>query len=291
MSFSIPTPEAQSTRSTYEVRDLSFQYSGPVSTWAVKGMSLTVMDGEIFGVIGPNGCGKSSLLKLLAHMLEPQAGVVHLYGRPLALWSRQVMARHVAYMPQDVASDFAFSALDMVLMGRFPFRHRQRWDVVGWETTEDHAVVEQAMVQTDVIHLAGRDMGTLSAGERQRVLLARALAQQPRVLLLDEPTAHLDLQHQLDFCRILKRVHAQRRITVILVSHDINLAAQYCDTILMMKRGRRTALGVPHEVITSLNLEDVYGCRVLVDRHPETGLPRVCLPSGDPLTPKGMATH
>jgi iron complex transport system ATP-binding protein len=163
--------------------------------------------------------------------------------------------------------------------------------VVGWETTEDHAVVEQAMVQADVIHLAGRDMATLSAGERQRVLLARALAQQPRVLLLDEPTAHLDLQHQLDFCRILKRVHAQRRITVILVSHDINLAGQYCDRILMMKQGRRTALGVPHEVITSLNLQDVYGCRVLVDRHPETGLPRVCLPSTEALMPKGTVTH
>jgi len=269
---------------TYEVHELSFRYGErwrqacQRETWAVHSLSFEIWNGEIFGVIGPNGSGKSSLLKVLANMVQPQRGTVRLFEEPLDRWSREAVARQVAYMPQDVASDFAFSAHDMVLMGRFPYRQHRRWSVLGWEGTEDLVVVQQAMAQADVTHLADREVGTLSAGERQRVLLARALAQQPRVLLLDEPTAHLDLQHQLDLCRILKQVHAQKGITVILVSHDINLASQYCDRILIMKEGRLMALGSPHEVITPPNLEDVYGCRVLIDGHPETGLPRVCLP-------------
>lgn len=287
----MPPPEGPSSRLTYDVHDLSFRYGGQSGVWAVKEMSFTIAEGEIFGIIGPNGCGKSSLLKLLAKMAEPYEGAVRLFGEALGTWSRQAIAQKVAYMPQDVASDFAFSALDMVMMGRFPYRQHHRWSLLGWENTEDHVVAEQAMVQTDVINLADRDMGTLSAGERQRVLLARALAQQPRVLLLDEPTAHLDLQHQLDLCRILKQVHVQRGITVILVSHDINLASQYCDRILMMKQGRRMALGFPHEVITPQHLQDVYGCRVIIDGHPETGLPRVCLPYEAAQASKGMAVR
>jgi iron complex transport system ATP-binding protein len=252
----------------------------------VDGISFSVTRGEIFGVIGPNGSGKSSLLKVLAHMVEPQAGTIRLFGEPLVLWSREAVARQVAYMPQDVASDFAFSVREMVLMGRFPHRQHGRWNLLGWEGSEDHIAVHHAMSQADVAHLAEREMGTLSAGERQRVLLARALAQQPRVLLLDEPTAHLDLQHQLDLSQILKRVHAQKGITLVLVSHDINLASQYCHRILLMKQGRLAALGTPHEVITIQNLEDVYGCRVLVDGHPDTGLPRVCLPGDKPPSSK-----
>jgi iron complex transport system ATP-binding protein len=284
MSVSSATPEVQSQRFSYELHDVSFRYgeawrhTGRANGWAVEGITFRVAAGEIFGIIGPNGSGKSSLLKVLANMVKPQRGTVRLFGETLALWSREAVARQAAYMPQDVASDFAFSAREMVLMGRFPHRQRRRWDLLGWEDTDDHIAVEHAMAQTDVTHLAEREVGTLSAGERQRVLLARALAQQPRVLLLDEPTAHLDLLHQLDLCRILKRVHAQKGLTVILVSHDINLASQYCDRILMMKRGRLMTLGSPREVITVPALEEVYGCRVLIDGHPDTGLPRVCLP-------------
>jgi len=186
-------------------------------------------------------------------------------------------------MPQDLSSDFAFTALDMVLMGRFPYRQRSKWSLLGWEQRNDHLVVQQAMEQADVIHLADREMGTLSAGERQRVLLARALAQEPGVLLLDEPTAHLDLQHQIDLCRILKRVHVQQGMTVLLVSHDINLASQYCDRVLIMKEGCLMYLGSPLDVITQPNLKEVYGCPVLIDAHPETGLPRVSLPRESPM--------
>jgi len=242
-----------------------------------------VRQGEIFGVIGPNGSGKSSLLKVLAKLAEPQEGTVRLFRARLDTLSRNAIARQVAYMPQDLSSDFAFTALDMVLMGRFPYRQPRKWSLLGWEQRSDHLVVQQAMEQADVTHLADREMGTLSAGERQRVLLARALAQEPGVLLLDEPTAHLDLQHQLDLCRILKRMHVQHGMTVLLVSHDINLASQYCDRVLIMKEGCRMYLGSPLDVITQPNLKEVYGCQVLIDAHPETGLPRVSLPRESPM--------
>lgn len=254
---------------------------GESPRWVIDGVEFVVRAGEILGVIGPNGSGKSSLLKLLAKLIQPQQGSIRLFGADLPALSRESIARQVAYMPQDLIFDFPFSVADMVLMGRYPYRCGGIWSMVGWERPEDLAVAEEAMAMTDVAHLANRIVGTLSAGERQRVLMARALTQQPRVLLLDEPTAHLDLNHQLDASRILRQAHERLRMTVLLVSHDINLASQYCDRILVMKAGRLVCLGTPHEVVSVSILSDVYGCRVLVDAHPDTGLPRVSLPSPD----------
>jgi len=272
----------------FEVRQLSFRYdsmpshpSANRSAWVINRMEFTVRQGEIVGVIGPNGSGKSSLLKLLAKLVRPQEGTIQLFGAELGALSRESISRQVAYMPQELSSDFPFSVLDMVLMGRFPYRRGGLWNLVGWERQEDLAVAEEVMAQTDVTHLANRMVDTLSAGERQRVLLARALAQVPRVLMLDEPTAHLDLNHQLDVCRILQRVHEQSQMTVLLVSHDINLASQYCDRILVMKQGAVVCIGPPQDVIHPRILTEVYGCQVLVDVHPDTGLPRVSLPSQD----------
>jgi iron complex transport system ATP-binding protein len=286
MSQQASVSEVSSTLPAFEVRQLSFRYdsvrgrsSGDRSGWVIKGMEFTVRQGEIVGVIGPNGSGKSSLLKLLAKLVRPQEGSIRLFGTDLGTLPRESISRQVAYMPQDLSYDFPFSVLDMVLMGRFPHRRGGLWNLVGWERQEDLASAEEAMVQTDVRHLANRMITTLSAGERQRVLLARALAQAPRVLMLDEPTAHLDLNHQLDVCRILQRVHGQLQMTVLLVSHDINLASQYCDRILLMKQGTVVCIGSPQDVIHPRILSEVYGCQVLVDAHPDTGLPRVSLPS------------
>lgn len=288
MSQQVSVSAGSPPPSAFEVNQLSFRYdsvrsspSDDDSAWIIKGMEFTVHQGEIVGVIGPNGSGKSSLLKLLTKLVRPQKGGIRLFGAELGTLSRESIARQVAYMPQDLSYDFPFSVLDMVLMGRFPYRRGGLWNLVGWERQEDLAVAEDAMTQTDVTHLANRMIDTLSAGERQRVLLARALAQEPRVLMLDEPTAHLDLNHQLDVCRILKRVHAQLQMTVLLVSHDINLASQYCDRILVMKQGAVVCFGSPQEVIHPQVLAGVYGCQVVVDAHPETGLPRVSLPSHD----------
>ena len=268
-----------------EVNGVSFRYGqeGGVQAsssqrWVLSEMNLTVQQTEILGVIGPNGSGKSSLLKLMAGLIEPQQGTVFLFGRDLDGLSRELVARRIAYMPQDLSFDFPVSVTEMVLMGRYPHRRRGIWNMVGWERSDDFTVAEEAMVMTDVIHLADRLFATVSAGERQRVLLARALAQQPQVLLLDEPTAHLDLNHQLDLCRILTQVHNNLRMTVVLVSHDINLASQYCHRMAVMNQGKVVSIGTPQQVVQTRLLADVYGCEVLVDEHPESGLPRVSLP-------------
>ena len=268
-----------------DMRRVSFRHGrgmGPSGAggepWAVRDLDVAVGCGEMLGVIGPNGSGKSSLLKLLAGLVRPQRGTIHLFGSDLQSQTRLSLARQMAYMPQDVSFDFPFSVMDMVLMGRYPYRSGGGWSLLGWERRDDVAIAHEAMAMTDVQALSDRLVGTLSAGERQRVLLARALAQQPRVLLLDEPTAHLDLNHQLEVCRILTRVHAQLGMTVILVSHDINLASQYCDRIAIMREGHLVSVGSPHEVVHARRLAEIYGCDVLVDAHPHSGRPRVTMP-------------
>lgn len=280
-----PNRESSSGLPAFEIQRVSFRYAKGTksrqtddASWVLRDVDVTVRRAEILGVIGPNGSGKSSLLKLLARLVQPQEGFIRLFGEELSTLGRQCIARQVAYMPQDVSFDFPFSVMDMVLMGRYPYRHTGPWNLIGWERQEDLAVAEEVMIMTDVTHLADRVVGTLSAGERQRVMLARALAQRPSVLLLDEPTAHLDLNHQLDVCRILSHVHEQLSMTVVLVSHDINLAVHYCNRILAMKQGRVVSIGLPHDVIQESLLRQVYGCDVLVDQHPETRLPRVSLP-------------
>lgn len=268
----------------YSVDGLRFSYGHPggsrsVNGWVLDGLTFEVRPGEIVGVLGPNGSGKSSLLKILAKVLRPQEGSVKLFGRELLGMPQHDVARAVALVPQESQIAFPFSITEMVLMGRFP-HHRRNIGLsgLGWEGPEDIRVAEAAMRETDVLHLAHRSITDVSGGERQRAVIARALTQEPKVLLLDEPTAFLDLHHQLDICSILRRLNEERGLTVVLASHDLNLASQYCDRLLLLDRGRTVRLGPPEEVMTPEVLEEVYRCRVLVDRHPQSGLPRVTLP-------------
>jgi iron complex transport system ATP-binding protein len=268
----------------YSVDGLRFSYghSGggrSVNDWVLDGLTFEVRPGEILGVLGPNGSGKSSLLKILAKVLRQQEGSVKLFGRELIGMPQHDVARSVALVPQESPIAFPFSITEMVLMGRFP-HHRRNIGLsgLGWEGPEDIRTAEAAMRETDVLHLAHRSITDVSGGERQRAVIARALTQEPKVLLLDEPTAFLDLHHQLDICSILRRLNEERGLTVVLVSHDLNLASQYCDRLLLLDRGRTVRLGSPEEVMTPEVLEEVYRCRVLVDRHPQSGLPRVTLP-------------
>jgi ABC-type cobalamin/Fe3+-siderophores transport system ATPase subunit len=272
------------TQVVYRVQDVLFRYSvtrqpDREGTWVLRDLDFEVPSGEVLGIIGPNGSGKTSLLKLLAKLLRPQAGRISLFGSELAALSQEAVARSVALVPQESPPVFPFTIAEVVLMGRFP--HRQRgWNFgsFGWEGPDDVKVAREAMDELDVGHLARRSIYEVSGGERQRAIIARALAQEPRVLLLDEPTAFLDLNHQLDICRILRRLNQERGLTVVLVSHDLNLASQYCDRLLMLSEGRVVRIGSPEEVIRPELLEKVYRCEVLVDRHPTTGLPRVTLP-------------
>lgn len=243
---------------------------------ALNNVSATVASGEVLGILGPNGSGKSTLLKVLMRIVTPQRGTVELFGQPHGAFSQTEIARRVAFVPQETQQAFPFTINEMVLMGRYP-HHNRTWGM-GWEGDRDRAVAMQAMRDLDVAHLGHRLMTDVSGGERQRAVIARALAQEPEVLLLDEPTAFLDLHHQLDVARIIRRINRDRGLTVVLVSHDLNLASQSCDRVLLLQEGTIVATGTPDEVISGERLEPVYGCRVLVDRHPQSGTPRVTLP-------------
>jgi iron complex transport system ATP-binding protein len=267
----------------YSVADVRFGYQMPHGErdvpWVLDGISFDLVVGQTLGVIGPNGSGKTSLLKLLAKVLRPRSGEIRLFGLALTSLTQTAVARRVAYVQQENASLFPFSIIEMVLMGRFPHRVQPRLGLgLGWETRVDLRVAEEAMAVMDIGHLQERLITEVSGGERQRAFIARALAQEPQILLLDEPTAFLDLNHQLAICRVLRRLTQERELTVVLVSHDLNLASLYCDRLLLLDRGRIVQAGTPKEVIRPEILKAVYGCEVLVDRHPETGSPRVTLP-------------
>ncbi|MFO0776540.1 MAG: ABC transporter ATP-binding protein [Nitrospira sp.] len=267
----------------YDVQSLRFRYQSNASTsrkWILDGVSFRVTEGEVLGIVGPNGSGKTSLLKLLARLASPQQGGIKLFGKDLTEVGQGEMACVVGVVPQDTQQLFPFTVAETVLMGRFPHRPRDRWGSgFGWESAEDVAIAEEAMTTMDMTHLAHRAVTELSGGERQRTMIARALAQTPHVLLLDEPTAFLDLQHQVEIGSVLCRLKDERGMTVILISHDLNLVSQYCDRLLLLADGQVVRLGTPEEVIEPVVLEEVYRCKVLVDRHPTSRMPRVTLPA------------
>ena len=271
--------EASSSGPAYALRKVTFRYATrfhDTSGSVLKDLTCSIDSGKILGILGPNGSGKSTLLKLLARVLRPRDGTIELFGNPLSLLSQADMARQVALVPQETLQIFPFTIAEMVMMGRFP--HHRGWGGWHWEDADDWKIAHLAMEDLDVAHLGSRLVTDVSGGERQRAVIARALTQQPQVLLLDEPTAFLDLHHQLDIARILRRLNRERGLTVILVSHDLNLASQYCDRLMLLHHGQIVEVGSPREVIRPDLLESVYGCQVLVDRHPQSGLPRVSLP-------------
>lgn len=269
----------------YDVTDVRFRHphnSSSERAWVLDGLSFSVTLGEVLGIIGPNGSGKTSLLNILTRLAFPQVGIVRLCGSDLSGWKQDAVARTVALVPQESAPVFPFTVAQMVLMGRFA--HHQTHDrfaglsPFGWESDRDWDVARSAMQIVDVARLAHRPIDAISGGERQRVLIARALTQEPRVLLLDEPTAHLDLHHQVEICRLLRTLNRERGLTIVLVSHDLNVASQFCDRLLLLNHGRIVALGTPDQVLRGETLGAVYGCEVLIDRHPLSGVPRITTP-------------
>lgn len=199
----------------------------------LDGISLSVASGSRVGIVGPNGAGKTTLLRILAGVLKDWNGTVEFCGKPIAQWNRRAFARRVAYLPQQAGITFAYSVYEVVLMGRLPYQEGR-----FFESREDRAVVSQALKMAECSHLAGRKFQELSGGEQQLVCLASALAQQPQVLLLDEPTVFLDLKHQLQIGGILTQLHQDQGVTMLLVTHDLNLAGSFCDRILFLKEGR-----------------------------------------------------
>ena len=231
-------------------------------------VSLRLQGGEFVGLIGPNGCGKSTLLRVLSRTLRPVSGSVRLDGRDIREWQARDFARNLAFVPQQEQAAFDFTVRDVVLMGRHP--HLDRW---RGETERDYQLVTQALADADILHLADRPVTNLSGGEHRRVLLARALAQQARLLLLDEPTAHLDITHQAELMALVKRQTQERRMGALAALHDLNQAAEFCDRLLLMGRGRLIAEGAPEEVLTSGHLRAVYDADAQIGSNPVTGRP------------------
>ena len=248
---------------------VGFRYG---KSWALKDIDIRVRPGELIGIMGPNGSGKSTLLKVADGILSPHEGEVMLKGRPVSSYSRWGLAREVAMVAQESHFRFSFSALEVVLMGRFP--HLGRFQFEG---KQDMEVVLKALESTHCLDLADRSIDELSGGEKQRILIARALVQEPAIVLLDEPTSFLDLRFKKEIFQLIFTLTRQRSLSVLVVSHDIDLSAQYCDRMVMLKQGRVYSRGGPEDVITASNMEAVYECPVIVDKNPASGSPRVSL--------------
>jgi len=242
------------------------------ASWAVRGVDLDVFPGEMLGILGPNGSGKTTLLKLLDGMLHPHEGEVLVRGKIMVTLKRGEVAKVVAMVAQETFFRFDFSVLEVVLMGRFPHLGR-----LQFERTKDLEIAVNALRATHGLELSERSIHELSGGEKQRVLLARALAQEPGVILLDEPTSFLDLKFKKEIFDLIAGLTREKGLAVVLVSHDIDLVSQYCHRIVMLKNGSVHLTGTPDQVINAASIEAVYECAVLVDRNPITGKPRVHL--------------
>jgi|FaiFalFF_MnMetaG_3_1042247.scaffolds.fasta_scaffold00290_4 iron complex transport system ATP-binding protein len=233
----------------------------------LEGVSLEARGGEFIGLVGPNGAGKTTLLRTILGLYAPKKGVVFLEGCPVGRLGQREVARRVGYVPQALPPTFAFTALDVVLMGRYP--HMGFFQMV--EDEEDRSAARAAMEKTGTLPFARREVTTLSGGERQRVFLARALAQRPRLLLLDEPIANLDLHHQVQVLEMIRGIVQGEGVTAVAALHNLELAAAYCHRLVLLHQGRVVADGPPEEVLTPHALARVFGIAALVYRDPVTG--------------------
>ena len=238
------------------VENLSHHFPGRSSRLVLSEVSFQVGQGEIFVILGPNGSGKSTLMRLLAGIDRPVSGHLLLSGQSLNQIPRKTRARVIAYVPQIFPESFAMTCRDLVMAGRAP-----RQGMLGFQSREDSRAVEEAMAFTDTLDFKARDFQTLSGGERQRVLLAAAIAQEPSIMLLDEPTSALDPGHQIRIMDLLFRLSREKGTTLVMVLHDISLAAMVADRILLLKDGRIVSQGKPAQALALDTLESVYECR------------------------------
>jgi iron complex transport system ATP-binding protein len=237
-------------------------------------VSFELHRAEFCGLLGPNGSGKSTLLRTLAGVLRPWSGRAELFGADVATLSPRAIARRVAVIPQGVTMLFPFTVREIVAMGRHP--HLGRFEREGHR---DRQAIDDALVETDTAALAHRPVDELSGGERQRVVIARALAQEPELILLDEPTTHLDINHQIEVFELLARLNRERALTVLAVSHEVNVCAEFCRRLVLLKDGRVVADGTPAELLTPELVRDVYDAPVHVLANPTSGAPLIAVDS------------
>ena len=233
-------------------------------------INLNVQAGEMVGLLGPNGSGKTTLIKLASGVLKPKRGEIRLDGSNLKQLARKSIARSVAVVPQQFHIPFAFTNSEVVMLGRIPFIK-----ALAGETAADKQAVATAIELVGIRQLAERRFDELSGGERQKVILAMALAQQPRLLLLDEPIVHLDISHQVELLEQVRSLNAEQGLTVIAAMHDLNLASLYFDHLILLKEGRVLAEGTPAQVLTEDRIREAFTTSVRVESHPTTGVPHI----------------
>ena len=256
-------------KTAVNVKNLSHSFG---ETLVLNNISFQVSAKDFFVVIGPNGSGKTTLMKVISGILKLQEGRLEILNRAINQYQRKAFARTIAFVPQMLSADFPFTVFEMVLMGRSPYL-----GILGIEETKDMEIARQAIAFTGMENMAHRKLDQLSGGEQQRVFIARAICQEPEVILLDEPTASLDLAYQVRIMDLMERLKNEKGITVVMVSHDVNLAAMYADHLLLLHDGQVLCQGRPDEVLTYKTLEEAYGCTLLVDESPLGKFPRVTL--------------
>ena len=251
-----------------QTKNLCFRYDAAT---VIDDVSLSLGQGEFLGIIGPNGAGKSTLLRLMCGILKPMGGEALLFGAGLSTQAQRKIAKKIAFVPQETHFTLNFMVEEVVMMGRYPYVHP-----FAREKREDFEAVDSAICAAAVEDLRKRPVNSLSSGERQRAVIARALAQSPQLLLLDEPTSHLDLHHQHAIMELLKKLNSEG-LTIAVVHHDLNLASLYCRRLVLMNRGKIAATGAPNELIKKEILRKVYGTEVRIIRHPDKDVPQVFL--------------
>jgi iron complex transport system ATP-binding protein len=252
-----------------EARNITVNYDSRV---AVKDVSLRVVPSQVISIIGPNGAGKSTLLRALNGNVKPTGGEVILDDRPLRDYARRVVAQRIAVVAQEADVRFPVTVFEFVLGGRYAWANVAAW---GWESDRDIELARKAIAETELDGFESRLMNELSGGERQRAVLARALATEAKIFLLDEPTANLDLAHQATMLRLIRARCNTGDSAAVVVTHDVNLAAEFSNEVMLLKEGQSIALGAPREILTEQLLKQVFDLQVLVDAHPVSGAPRV----------------
>ena len=256
-----------------EAKEISIGYG---ESEIVKDVSFALRNGEILAILGANGAGKTTLLKSLNAGLPVSGGKIFLGGKSLKDFSRREVAQKIAVVAQETETKFPVTVLEFVLAGRFA-----HGNAFGWETMSDLQIAENALRICDLADFENRLMNRLSGGERQRVVLARALATQAQILLLDEPTANLDLAHQALMFRLVRERCKSRRLSAVVITHDLNLASEFADEILLLKKGKVAAFGKPENVLTARNLREVFDVEVFLDANPTSGKPRITMNYAD----------
>jgi iron complex transport system ATP-binding protein len=255
-----------------ELDDVSLGYNHKA---VLHNVSMQVAPGQILGLVGPNGSGKSTLIKGMTGVIDLFSGHIFIDGHDIVTIKPDKLARIVATVPQSPAMPGAFTAFEVVLMGRTP-----HLGLLRYEGGKDLAIAWQAMEATHTQSFAERRVSEISGGERQRLVIARALTQQPKAMLLDEPTANLDIKHQVEILNLVKSLCLEQSLTVVIALHDLNLAAQYCDWMVMLNGGKVYAEGTPLDILTATNIKRVYGAEVCVYPHPVNKLPTTLITAG-----------